>query len=121
MTRKNAPAGNALTAAILRYLRGTPNAALDLAPLAAELGVEPLAMQLAAERLARRGFVVLPFIEPGSAGGAQLAETGLRWLIDREGGKPKDTPPAFKPAIGRVRAEDEAARLPRAQVYGVRR
>jgi hypothetical protein len=121
VTRKTALKGEALTAAVLRFLRGTPNSALDLAPLAAELGVEPLAMQLAAERLARRGFVVLPFIEPGSAGGAQLAEPGLRWLIAREGGKPKDTPPAFKPATAQVRAEDEAARLPRAQVYGVRR
>ena len=120
-TRKTAPRGKALTTAILRYLRGTPNRALDLAPLAEGLGVEPLVMQLAAERLAQRGFVVLPFIEPGSSGGAQLAEAGLRWLIAREGGKPKDTPPAFKPATGRVRAEDEAARLPRAQVYGVRR
>ena len=121
MTRKSAPRGEALTAAILRHLRGTPNQALDLAPLAAELGVQPLVMQLAAKRLARRGFVVLPFIEPGSAGGAQLAEAGLRWLIAREGGKPKDTPPAFQPATRRVRAEAEAARLPRAQVYGVRR
>jgi hypothetical protein len=30
-------------------------------------------------------------------------------------------PVAFKPAKGRVRAQDEAARLPRAQVYGVKR
>lgn len=121
MTRKTPPHGEALTAAILRYLRRTPNEALDLAPLAAELGVEPTAMQLAAERLSRREFVVLPFIEPGAAGGAQLAQAGLHWLIAREGGTPKDTPPAFQPATGRVRAEDEAARLPRAQVYGVRR
>lgn len=121
MTRKTAPRGEALTAAILRYLRRTPNEALDLAPLAAELGVEPTVMQLTAERLSRRGLVVLPFIEPGAAGGAQLAEAGLRWLIAREGGTPEDTPPAFQPATGRVRPEDEAARLPRAQVYGVRR
>jgi len=121
VTRKTTPTGDALTEAILRYLRRTPNRALDLAPLAAEIGVEPLTMQLAAERLARRRLVVLPFIEPGSSGGAQLAEAGLRWLIAREGGKPKDTPPAFQPASRRVRAESEAARLPRAQVYGVRR
>jgi hypothetical protein len=71
--------------------------------------------------MGRRGLVVVPFIEPGSAGGATLTERGLRWLIAREGGKPKDTPAAFRPAKGRVRAEAEAARLPRAQVYGVRR
>jgi hypothetical protein len=78
-------------------------------------------MQLAVERLARRRMVVVPFIEPGAAGGAILAEGGLRWLIEREGGKPKDVPVAFQPAKGHVRAGDEAARLPRAQVYGVRR
>ena len=49
-----------------------------------------------------------------------MTERGLRWLIAREGGKPADTPVAFKPARDRVRAEDEAARLPRAEVYGVR-
>ena len=40
------------------------------------------------------------------------------WLIAYEGGKPKDVPVALQPAKSRVRAEDEAARLPRAQVYG---
>jgi hypothetical protein len=78
-------------------------------------------MQLAVERLAARRMVVAPFIEPGTAGGATLSEIGLRWLIAREGGKPADVPVAFQPASGRVRAEDEAARLPRAQVYGVAR
>jgi hypothetical protein len=115
------PTGDALDAAILRYLRATPNRALDLAPLAAELGVEPVVMQIAVERLQARRMVVTPFVEPGRAGGAELTAVGLRWLIAREGGKPKDTPVAFQPAKGRVRAEDEAARLPRAQVYGVRR
>ena len=114
-------AGADLDAAILRYLRATPNRALDLAPLAAELGVDPVAMQLAVERLHHRRMVVTPFIEPGRAGGAELTAVGLRWLIGREGGKPQDTPVAFQPAKGRVRAQDEAARLPRAQVYGVRR
>src|SRR5574338_115027 len=51
---------------------------------------------------------------------ATLTEKGLRWLIAREGGKPVDVPVALRPAKERVRAEDEAARLPRAQVYGVR-
>ena len=115
------PTGDALTAEILRCLRRTPNQALDLAPLAVELGVEPFAMQLAAERLARRRFVTLPFVEPGTAGGAELAQRGLDWLLLREGGTPRDTPPAFQPATERVRAEAEAARLPRAQVYGLRR
>ena len=63
--------------------------------------------------------VVVPFIEPGSAGGATLTSLGLRWLIEREGGSPADKPAALKVAQERVRAEDEAARLPRAQVYGV--
>lgn len=115
------PIGPDLDAAILRYLRATPNRALDLAPLAAELGVDPVTMQLAVERLHQRRMVVAPFIEPGRAGGAELTAVGLRWLITREGGKPLDTPVAFQPARGRVRAQDEAARLPRAQVYGVRR
>ena len=115
------PIGADLDAAILRFLRATPNRVVDLAPLAAELGVEPFAMQLAVERLHARRMVVAPFIEPGTAGGAELTAVGLRWLIAREGGKPKDTPVAFQPAKGRVRAQDEAARLPRAQVYGVRR
>jgi hypothetical protein len=64
---------------------------------------------------------VVPFIEPGSAGGATLTQVGLRWLIDREGGTPADAPVALKLATERVRAEDEAARLPRAEVYGVSR
>jgi len=115
------PTGEDLDAAILRFLRATPNQALDLAPLAADLGVEPVAIQLAVERLHARRMVVAPFIEPGRAGGAELTNVGLRWLIAREGGKPKDVPVAFKPAKGRVRAQDEAARLPRAQVYGVKR
>lgn len=115
------PIGADLDAAILRYLRATPNRALDLAPLAAQLGVDPVAMQLAVERLQQRRMVVTPFIEPGRAGGAELTAVGLRWLIAREGGKPHDKPVAFQPAKGRVRAQDEAARLPRAQVYGVRR
>ena len=115
------PIGADLDAAILRFLRATPNQALDLAPLAAELGVDPIAMQLAVERLHHRRMVVAPFIEPSRAGGAELTAVGLRWLIAREGGQPQDTPVAFQPATGRVRAQDEAARLPRAQVYGVRR
>ena len=119
--RTGPPIGADLDAAILRFLRATPNQPLDLAPLAAELGVDPVAMQLAVERLHQRRMVVAPFIEPGRAGGAELTAVGLRWLIAREGGKPQDTPVAFQPAKGRVRAQDEAARLPRAQVYGVRR
>lgn len=109
-----------LIGAILRTLRRHPNRSVDLAPLADELKVDPSRMQLTVERLGRRGMVVLPFIEPGTAGGATLTEKGLRWLIAREGGKPADTPSAFKPATQRVRAGDEAARLPRSQVYGVR-
>ena len=115
------PTGEELDAAILRFLRAKPNQALDLVPLAEELGVDPIAMQLAVERLHQRRMVVTPFIEPGRAGGAELTAVGLRWLIEREGGKPKDVPVAFKPAKGHVRPQDEAARLPRAQVYGVRR
>ena len=115
------PIGADLDAAILRHLRATPNRPLDLAPLAAELGADPVAMQLAAEHLHRRRMVVAPFIEPGRAGGAELTAVGLHWLIAREGGTPVDVPVAFQPAKGRVRAQDEAARLPRAQVYGVRR
>ncbi len=78
-------------------------------------------MQLAVERLHRRRLLNAPFIEPGTAGGAELTETGNRWLIEREGGKPRDVPAALQPARQRVRAESEAARLPRAQVYGVKR
>jgi histone H3/H4 len=115
------PAGEELDAAILRFLRATPNQAVDLAPLAGDLGVDPVAMQLAVERLHARRMVVAPFVEPGRAGGAELTNVGLTWLIAREGGKPKDVPVAFQPAKGRVRAQDEAARLPRAQVYGVNR
>ena len=115
------PIGADLDAAILRFLRATPNEARDLAPLAAELRVDPIAMQLAVERLHQRRMVVTPFIEPGRAGGAELTAVGLRWLIAREGGKPKDTPVAFQPAKRRVLPEVDAARLPRAEVYGVRR
>ena len=115
------PAGDDLDEAILRFLRASPNKAVDLAPLAADLGVEPVAMQLAVERLHARRMVVTPFIEPGRAGGAELTGVGLRWLIAREGGKPKDVPVALQKAKGRVRAQDEAARLPRADVYGVNR
>jgi hypothetical protein len=119
--RRAAPIGAELDAAILRELRRFPNTYVELGPLAKKLGVEPSAMQLAVERLARRRMVVVPFVEPGTAGGAILAEGGLRWLIEREGGKPKDVPVAFQPAKDHFRAGDEAARLPRAQVYGVRR
>ena len=119
--KKGPPAGEDLDAAILRFLRATPNQAVDLAPLAGDLGVDPVAMQLAVERLHARRMVVAPFVEPGRAGGAELTNVGLRWLIAREGGKPKDVPVAFQPAKGRVRAQDEAARLPRAEVYGVKR
>ena len=116
-----APTGEELDAAILRFLRASPNKALDLAPLASDLGVDPVAVQLAVERLHARRMVVAPFIEPGRAGGAELTSVGLRWLIAREGGKPKDVPVALQKAKGRVRAQDEAARLPRADVYGVNR
>jgi hypothetical protein len=113
--------GAQLDAAILRFLRQRPNRTVDLAPLADELGVDPFRIQLAVEDLHRRRMVVAPFIEPGTAGGATLTSVGNRWLIEREGGTPADTPPAFKPAEERVRAEDEAARLPRAEVYGISR
>lgn len=109
-----------LTAAVLRFLRRYPNRTVELSPLAEELAVDATRLQLHVERMGRRGLVVVPFIEPGTAGGATLTEKGLRWLIGREGGKPADVPVAFKPARDRVRAEDEAARLPRAQVYGAR-
>ena len=120
-TKAPPPTGDALDAAILRQLRRHPNDYVDLTPFAEELRVEPAKMQLAVERLAQRRMVVVPFIEPGPAGGAILAEAGLRWLIEREGGKPKDKPIAYQLAKDHVRAGDEAARLPRAQVYGVRR
>lgn len=115
-----ARSGDELDAEILRYLRDTPSRYRDLAPLAERLGVEPIEMQLAVERLGRRRMVVLPFVEPSPAGGGILAERGLSWLIAREGGRPEDTPTAYRPAKRRVRAGDEAARLPRAQVYGVK-
>ena len=118
---KAPPTGDELDAAILREVRRHPNDYVDLLPRAKELGVDPAKMQLAVERLAQRRMVVVPFIEPGPAGGAILAEAGLRWLIEREGGKPKDKPVAFQLAKDHVRAGDEAARLPRAQVYGVKR
>ncbi|HEY7847917.1 MAG TPA: hypothetical protein VIC83_06985 [Candidatus Limnocylindria bacterium] len=107
-----------LYARILRALRAAPNQVVELTPLAGELKMEPQALQVELERLGRRGFVVLPFIEPGLGGGAELTQQGLAWLIAYEGGKPKDVPVALQPAKGRVRAEDEAARLPRAEVYG---
>lgn len=113
--------GDQLDAAILRFLRRYPNQTVDLTPLAEELAVDPYRIQLTVEALARRRMVVAPFIEPGTAGGATLTAIGLRWLIEREGGKPADRPVALKPAKERVRAEDEAARLPRAKVYGVAR
>jgi hypothetical protein len=113
--------GAQLDAAILRHIRRYPNRTVDLLPLADELGVDPYRLQLAVEDLGRRRMVVVPFIEPGTAGGATLTARGLRWLLAREGGKPADQPVALKPATERVRAEDEAARLPRAQVYGVSR
>ena len=110
-----------LDAAILRTLRAKPNQTIDLQPLADELGVEPARVQLAIEDLGRRRMVVVPFIEPGSAGGATLTAVGLRWLIDREGGTPADQPAALKVARTHVRPQDEAARLPRSEVYGVSR
>jgi len=113
--------GQQLDAAILRFLRRFPNQTVDMAPLADELQVDPYRLQLTVEDLGRRRMVVIPFIEPGTAGGATLTAVGLRWLIGREGGLPADTPVALKPAEERVRAEDEAARLPRAQVYGTKK
>jgi hypothetical protein len=120
VTRAKSPAphGDELTAAILRHLRRAPNQERPLDGLAEEMGIAPEELQLAVERLHWRRFLIAPFIEPGRAGGAKLTAVGLRWLIAREGGTPRDTPVAFQPATGRVRAEDEAARLPRAQVYG---
>ena len=115
------PSGDELQAAILRYLRRWPNETVDLLPLANELGVPPEEVQLTAERLHRMRLLVAPFIVPGRAGGGTLTEEGLRWLIEREGGKPTEVPVAFQKADRPVRAADEAARLPRAQVYGVRR
>ena len=111
--------GQQLDAAILRFLRRFPNQTVELSPLAKDLAVDPFLIQLAVEDLGRRRMVVVPFIEPGTAGGATLTAVGLRWLLEREGGKPADKPVALKAAKDRVRAEDEAARLPRAQVYGL--
>ena len=113
--------GEHLDAAILRFLRRYPNQTVELMPLAEELDMDPYRLQLAVEDLGRRRMVVVPFIEPGTAGGATLTAVGLRWLIEREGGKPADKPVALKPAKDHVRAADEAARLPRARVYGVSR
>jgi hypothetical protein len=107
-----------LYARILRFLRRFPNRAVDLTPLADELGMPATALQIEVERLARRGLVTLPFIEPGQGGGAELTQIGAAWLIGHEGGKPKDVPVALQKAKTRVRAQDEAARLPRAEVYG---
>jgi hypothetical protein len=118
--RPKPPQGDALTAAILRHLRRFPNRELDLDAVAAELGTDPEALQVAVERLHWRRFLIAPFIEPGRAGGAKLTQVGLRWLIAYEGGKPRDKPVALKVATRPVRAADEAARLPRAQVYGVK-
>lgn len=122
MTKRTRPTPHRdeLTAAILRHLRRAPNQYMALDTLAVELDVEPQAVQLAVERLHRRRLLIAPFVEPGQAGGAQLTQVGLAWLIAHEGGTPRDVPVAFQPASGRVRAEDEAARLPRAQVYGIR-
>ena len=113
--------GAQLDAAILRFLRRHPNETVDLGPLADELGVDPYRIQLAVESLAQRRMVVAPFIEPGTAGGATLSQVGLRWLLDREGGSPADRPIALQPAREAVRASDEAARLPRAKVYGLKK
>ena len=113
--------GAQLDAAILRFLRRFPNETVDLQPLADELGVEPSRIQLAVEALGRRRMIVVPFIEPGAAGGATLTAVGLRWLIEREGGTPSDKPTALQPAKKHVRPSDEAARLPRAEVYGLKK
>lgn len=113
--------GERLDAAILRFLRRYPNRTVDLAPLAQELGIDPYRLQLAVESLHRRRMVVAPFIEPSAAGGATLTAVGLRWLIDFEGGEPADRPVALDVATEMVRPEDEAARLPRAEVYGIHR
>lgn len=117
---RSTPRGDELTAAVLRHLRRAPNQEMALDNLAAELDVDPGTLQLAVERLHRRRLLIAPFVEPGRAGGAQLTQVGLAWLIAHEGGTPRDVPVAFQLASGRVRAEDEAARLPRAQVYGIR-
>ncbi len=115
------PSGDELDAAILRYLRQRPNQTVDLAPLADELGLDPFDVQLAVQHLHRRRMVVAPFIQPSAAGGATLTQVGSEWLLSREGGKPADEPVAFQMADGPVRASEEAERLPRAKVYGLRR
>ncbi len=118
------PNSDAFTAAILRFLRSWPNATVNpsgmihLTSMAEQLGVEPFEVQLAVERLADRGLVNVPFIEPDKAGGAELTESGLRWLIRHEGGEPKDVPMAYQVATAQVRTPDDAPRLPRAKVYG---
>lgn len=113
--------GAQLDAAILRALRQRPNRTVELGPLADELAVDPYRLQLAVESLGQRRMVVVPFIEPGAAGGATLTAVGLRWLLDREGGTPADQPAALRPAKQHVRPQDEAVRLPRSEVYGVSR
>jgi hypothetical protein len=113
--------GVQLDAAILRFVRRYPNQTVDLGPLAEQLKVDPYRIQLAVEDLGRRRMVVVPFIEPGTAGGATLTQVGLNWLVKHEGGKPADKPTALKLAKDHVRAGDEAARLPRADVYGTAR
>ena len=110
-----------MAAAILAALWRSPNRVVELGPIAAELGKDPYEVQLEVERLHARRLLIAPFIEPGMAGGAELTENGLRWLLARHGGRPPEPPVALQPASGRVRAEDEAARLPRSQVYGARR
>ncbi len=105
-----------LTAAILRFLRRFPNKFVDLTPLAEELGVDPIAMQLTVERLARRGLLTLPFIEPSTAGGGELTERGVAWLIGHKGGTPVDVPDVLKPATAPT--IHRGGRLPRADVYG---
>ncbi len=96
--------GEQLDAAILRALRERPNRTVDMLPLADELKVDPFRLQLAIEDLGRRRMVVVPFIEPGTAGGATLTAVGLRWLIAREGGSPADTPVAAPSNVGNDQA-----------------
>ena len=78
--------GAQLDAAILRFVRRYPNQTVDLAPLAAELGVDPYRIQLAVESLAARRMVVVPFIEPGTAGGSD-ADRGRPALAHRARGR----------------------------------
>lgn len=109
---------DALDAAILRFMRPFPNRTVDLGPLAVELDIDPMQIQLAVERLGRQRKVVVPFVEPGTAGGAELTAVGLRWLIEREGGTPVDVPAAFQPARHQTRTAEDAPRLPRSVVFG---